>query len=80
MTRPSSISPELQRDALALKAFGQQNGIEPLTMDKVRCDEMQTWELTALACKLCEAQGAYGSPAGHTMVFMTFTDVKLSKA
>ena len=76
----SSINPELQRDALALKAFGQQNGIEPLMMDKVGCDELQAWELTALACKLCEAQGAYRGPAGDTMVFMTFSDVKLNKA
>jgi hypothetical protein len=46
---------------------------------KVACDEAEAWEFTALACKLCNAQGAYRGPAGSARVFMTFDDVQLSK-
>jgi hypothetical protein len=34
----------------------------------------------ALACMLCEAQGAYRGPAGAARVFFTFGKVTLSKA
>ena len=50
-----------------------------LTTEKLECEESDTWELTALACKLCEAGGAYRSRAGNTLVFMTFGEVRLSK-
>jgi hypothetical protein len=36
--------------------------------------------MTALAVKLCDAQGAYRGPSGSSYVFMTFGEVQLSKA
>jgi hypothetical protein len=32
-----------------------------------------------VACKLCEAQGAYRGPSDTALVFMNFGDVQLSK-
>jgi hypothetical protein len=41
---------------------------------------MQAWEFTALACHLCDAQGAYRGPAGTALVFMTFGEVTLAQS
>jgi hypothetical protein len=74
-----SVAEPLQEHAQKMRAFGQQHGFEPLTMKKLGCSEEQAWELTALACKLCEAQGAYRGAADDTLVFMTFGEVRLQK-
>jgi Family of unknown function (DUF6882) len=49
------------------------------TTPKLVCPEDQCWELAALTCTLCEAQGAYRGPAGTARVFMTFGKVTLTK-
>ncbi len=36
-------------------------------------------KVTAIACKLNGAEGAYRGPAGNTLVFMTYGNVQLSK-
>jgi hypothetical protein len=69
----------LQEHAFAVRQYGEENGIELLTTQKLECSQEQAWEFTALACKLCEAQGAYRGPAGSAFVFMTFGTVTLSK-
>lgn len=74
-----SVVPALQEHAKIVRAYGRQHGVESLTTQKLECQESEAWEFTALACKLCDAQGAYRGPAGSAMVFMTFGDVKLSK-
>src|SRR5262249_33019081 len=74
-----SVVPGLQEHARRVKVYGQQHGIERLTTQKLECEEAEAWEFTALACKLCDAQGAYRGPAGSTLVFMTFGTVTLSK-
>ena len=58
--------------------MGEEHGIAALTTRKLECDEAEAWEFTALACKLCDAQGGYRGPAGSTLIFMTFDDVQLS--
>ncbi len=45
---------------------------------KVECAESDCWEFTALACKLCDAKGAYRGPSDTARVFMTFGEVTLS--
>jgi hypothetical protein len=75
----SSVVAALQQNALQVEEFGQKNGFEPLTIRKLACTEQQAWDLTALACKLCEAQGAYRGSVGDTLVFMTFGEVRLTQ-
>ncbi|WP_225594723.1 MULTISPECIES: DUF6882 domain-containing protein [unclassified Pseudomonas] len=75
---PSVVAP-LQEHAFAVRQYGEENGIELLTTQKLECSQEQAWEFTALACKLGEAQGAYRGPAGSAFVFMTFGTVTLSK-
>jgi hypothetical protein len=74
-----SIIPALQEHARQVRAYGEQLGIERLTTQEAVCDESEAWEFTALACKLCAAQGAYRGPAGAVFVFMTFGTVSLSQ-
>lgn len=74
-----SIEPKMQEHARRLQAHGQQHEVAALTTRKLTCDEHSAWELTALACHLCEAQGAYRGPAGSALVFMTFGNVQLTK-
>jgi hypothetical protein len=75
-----SIVDDLKRHALKLKEYGEQHGIEKLTTRKWTGTEEDAWAMTALAVKLCDAQGAYRGPAGPSYVFMTFGKVRVSKA
>ncbi len=74
-----SVKPPLGAHAHQLKAYGEEHGIVPLTTHKLTCTENDAWQFAALACRLCEAQGAYRGPAGPTLVFMTFYKVTLHK-
>jgi len=72
-----SVDPALQSDALVVRDYGEKHEIEQLTTLKFACTQDDAWLLTALACKLCGAQGAYRGPADTTYIFMTFGDVRL---
>jgi hypothetical protein len=60
-------------------ALDQQRKITELTTPKMEMTEDKAWELAALTCKLGNHQGAYRGPAGPTMVFITFGEVKMQK-
>ncbi len=75
-----SIAPPLAENAKKVLAYGQQQGFDRLTTRKLQCSEQEGWEFTALAYLLCNANGAYRGPAGSARVFMTFGEVKLSRA
>ena len=75
-----SLEAPLTEHARRVQAFGQERGYDVLTTPKLACPEEQCWELTALACMVAEAQGAYRGPAGDVRVFVTFGNVKLGKA
>jgi DNA-directed RNA polymerase subunit RPC12/RpoP len=74
-----SLVKGLTRDSQVVREYGQKHGIAPLTTRKLNCDEADCWELTALACQLCKAEGAYRGPGGKTLVFMTFGKLTMSK-
>jgi len=74
-----SILPDLCKHALLARQYGQKNGLPEYTTRQFKTDENRCWELTACTCKLGCFQGAYRGPAGDTMVFITFGDVKLQK-
>ena len=75
-----SIPEPLQLHARTVRQYGEQHGYQWLTTQMIKCPEDKAWELTALACKLNEAQGAYRGPAGPTAVFLTFDNVTLTQA
>jgi hypothetical protein len=74
-----SVAAHVVEDARKLKEYGTTHGVSELTSAKVKCIEQRAWVFAALACRLCARQGAYRGPAGKTMVFMTFGEVKISK-
>lgn len=74
-----SLQGPLTRDARLVRDFGRRKGYDLLTTSRLICPEERCWELTALACLLTKAQGAYRGPAGTTYVFMTFGQVSLSQ-
>jgi hypothetical protein len=75
-----SLEAPLTEHARKVRAYGQEKGFDILTTRKLVCPEDQCWELAALACMLCEAQGAYRGPAGTARIFMTFDKVTLGKS
>jgi len=75
---PSVVEP-LRQHARRVQEFGHLRTISVLTQRKLTCREEDSWEFTALACKLCDAQGAYRGPAGDTLVFMTFGSLTIEK-
>lgn len=74
-----SVDPSLAKNANRMLAYGRLHGYPKLTTRQLQITEDEAWELTALAFRVCAANGAYRGPAGTTLVFMTFGEVKLSK-
>jgi hypothetical protein len=75
----ASVADAQKKDSLRIRAYGEEHGIARLTAPKWPAEEIDAWRMTALACRLCEANGAYRGPAGTTFVFMTFGEIKLEK-
>ncbi len=76
---PSVLEP-LREHAKLTKAWGIANRVSKFTTLEVNCSETEAWEFTAVAVRLANANGAYRGPAGTTMVFMTFGEVKLERS
>jgi hypothetical protein len=73
----STILPALRKHAGIVREYGTKRGLERLTTRKFESSEEEAWRLTAVACKLADAQGAYCGPADRTRVFVTFGEVTL---
>ncbi|AMV38353.1 DUF6882 domain-containing protein [Planctomyces sp. SH-PL62] len=77
----ASLPEAFKQDVLKVKQYGEEHGIEFLVEPQLEIgEEKGAWELTALATKLGDAQGAYCCPLGGTSLFVTFGEVRLSKA
>lgn len=66
------IADNLKTEALRLKQYGDEFGIQRLSAPEWLGDESDCWYMAALACRLANAQGAYRGPAADTYTFMTF--------
>lgn len=75
---PSILEP-LRAHAELAKQWGETNHAEQFISRKVRCAENDAWAFTAVAARLGNANGAYRGPAGTTLVYMTFGEIRLSK-
>ncbi len=65
----------LQEDSYRLREYGEHHGFQHLLTEFWQAEESHCWYMTALACWLCDAKGAYRGVAGNTCTFMTFRDV-----
>jgi hypothetical protein len=71
--------PEARRaDARLARRFGELQNLPLFTTRMVECSEDQAWAFTAVAMYLAGAQGAYRGPAGTTLVFMTFGEMRIA--
>lgn len=69
------IAHNLTDDALRLKQFGEQSGIQRLTTPEWAGQESDCWYMAALACRLFGGQGAYRGPAADSHTLMVFGEV-----
>lgn len=72
---PSFLEP-VRRSVLRVREFGKEHGLNRLTQDKWEAEEVDGWEMTAVAARLLEAKGAYRSPDENGFTFMVFTDLR----
>jgi hypothetical protein len=75
---PAILAP-LRVHAQKVREYGLRHDIPDLTTRKIACTKDEAWRFTAVACKLNGAQGAYCEPALPALVFMTFSEIHLSK-
>ena len=75
-----SVEPPLNEHAEIAHQFGlKDKEFEVLTVPKIGIEESFAWELAAITCHLAGADGVYRGPAGSTMVFVTYSEVTLTK-
>jgi hypothetical protein len=72
-TSPSS---PLTCRAARLRAFGEVRGVERLTTPNFACEEVDAWEMTALAAYLLGADGVYRPPFDHLRWFMLVRNLR----
>jgi hypothetical protein len=75
-----SLPDPLKADVARIREYGQQNGFERLVLPQWTGAESDCWYMAALACQLCQAEGAYRAKLGGVGVFMIFSQVQVSPA
>jgi hypothetical protein len=66
------VDRSLQEHARLCREYGKKHGIRALTSRKLTSANVDDgWQLTALACKLANAQGGFRGPLGSTQVYVT---------
>ena len=73
-----SVPEPLAEHARAVRAYGEQHGLERLTTRLIPATADEAWEFAAVADLLGGGQCAYRGPAGSAVVFMTFGNPTLT--
>ena len=75
-----SVGLALQEHAKLCREYGIKHSIRALTSRKLTNASVDDgWQLTALACKLANAQGGFRGPMGSTQVYVTIGEPNLSR-
>jgi hypothetical protein len=69
------VPQELQVEAGRVREYGAQHGFQHLVNGSWEAEESHCWYMTALACWLCDAKGAYRGVTGSACTFLIFGDV-----
>jgi len=59
-------------------SFGEENGIEKLTSRQWPAEEVDGWEMTALAAQVLQAEAAYRCPSGKGFLFVLLNRIRKS--
>jgi len=65
----------LKRDAFRVRDFGVEHNLQHLLAPTWPAQESHAWYMTAFACWLCHAQGAFRGEAEDTCTFLTFGEI-----
>lgn len=71
-----SLTPNIFEKLHTVRTFGESQGFANLTTPKWPASEEDGWELTAVAAKVLNADGAYRTPSGSGFLFMLLMDVR----
>jgi hypothetical protein len=75
------LEPEIWRDVLEVRRFGEVHSIEQLTTSKWSADEVDGWEMTSVSAYILQAKGVYRTPrAGGGFTYMIFTSIRWADA
>lgn len=72
----SSIEPAVAERMLAVRQFGEVHEYSRLTDALWKGDEVDGWEMTAVAAHVLKAEGAYRSPDDNGALFMLMRNVR----
>jgi hypothetical protein len=72
---PHLVNVEMD-DIERVKAFGEEHGIEKLTHEKWDADEVDGWEMTAVAARLLEAECSYRCPSANGFLYLLLTNLQ----
>jgi hypothetical protein len=70
------LLPPVRQAVLRVRQFGEERGILALIQSKWSANEAEAWQMTAITCRLIDAQGAFMSPGPEGATFMVFTDIR----
>ena len=76
----STIDPRWSTATQRVRSYGKEHGIWPLMNAKWSADEADGWEMTSIAAKLLEAEGAYRSPGENGATFLLLYNVRWASA
>ncbi|HEY5910788.1 MAG TPA: hypothetical protein VJA21_09320 [Verrucomicrobiae bacterium] len=67
-----SLPENLRADAMRVHEYGMAHGYQHLVVPTWQAEESHCWYMTALACALCEASGAYRGVSGDIQTFVIY--------
>lgn len=71
-----SIDPKLSAPIEVVRQYGAEHGLDKLTDRGWPAEEIDGWEMVAIANYLLQGKGAYRAPAGDLLLFVVITDIR----
>lgn len=71
------LTDKIKQDSYLVKDFGEERGFLRLTKRKWEADEIDGWEMTAIAAYFLKAKGAYRVESENVYAFYIFKEIEL---
>jgi len=72
----STILDNVRDQMETVKRFGEHHNYQALTTEKWEADEVDGWEMTAIAAQVLQAKGGYRTNSNNGFTYMVITDIK----
>jgi hypothetical protein len=72
----SDVEPTVVEDMRDVRLYGAAHEVWQLTTPKWEADEVDGWEMAAIAAYILRARGAYRAPYEHVFSFLTFRSLR----